>query len=143
MLKNLARTLTVLVLFGITACTTPSGPPLTAAQRLYQAHGNYNVALGLAVSYSESRFANPQIVHRLREVNDVAAPAFRYAEAFIACAGTSAMPDAVAMAANVRCQGLDLSAAARARNAGMLTSAVSQISSLLRSAMTQRLLGGG
>jgi hypothetical protein len=105
-------------------------------------HGNYNVALGLAVSYSESSNANPTIVHRLRQANDIAAPAFHYAETYLACAGGHALPDPATVAANPQCQGLDLSPAAVQRNSGVLSNAVGQIYGLLRSAVTSRLLGG-
>src|ERR1700744_578362 len=106
MFRNLSRLLIPLLFCALAGCVTTSN--LTAAQRLYEAHGNYNIALGVAVTYSESSIANPAIVHSLRQANDVAAPAFRYAEAFLACTGGHMPPDLAAVAANPRCQGLDL-----------------------------------
>ena len=139
--KALMRPLVVLCLFVVAACST-STPSLTPAQHLYNAHGNYNIALGVAVNYAESNVANPAIVSRLRQANDLAAPAFRYAQAFLACSSAAGTQDPVAMAANPQCSGLDLSEGAVRRNASTLSNTAGTIFGLLRSAVANRMIGG-
>ena len=115
----------------LVSCSTTSLSSLSPAQRLYEAHGYYNIALGVAVDYAESRYADPGVVSALNSANQQAVPALRYGEAFIGCAGDANSQDPIVMAANVKCAGLDLSPDNVAEQASTLKSLAKRVFKLL------------
>jgi len=73
---------------ALAGCATLQGG--TVAQRLYEAHGLYNVAKAAAVDYAEAPTASPAVVKALNAANKELVPTVRYVRAYILCGGTNA-----------------------------------------------------
>jgi hypothetical protein len=133
-LRRLMIAISLLCVPLLAACQTTSTAlgGWTPAQRLYQAHGLYNIALGAATTYAESKFASPGVVQQLTDVNRKAKPAFEYSEAVIACAGPDNSGNLVIKVANARCSVLDLSPTTIDKNAGILQNAKNILLNLLK-----------
>lgn len=68
---------------GLAGCATMSGG--TPAQRLFEARGDYVIAVQAAADYAESPGANPVIVRVLKAAKDQAQPSVDYVDAYVGC----------------------------------------------------------
>lgn len=117
----------------LSACATIGLPAKSPAQTLYAAHSSYNIVLARFVAYAETDKADGAVVLQGKAINDKARPAFRYAEAYIACTERGRVTDdPVLTVANIRCSDWSFDAASIRNNGTVLQSATSNLFGLLK-----------